>query len=267
MVYVTGDTHGWVDIQKLEADVWPEGQRLRRSDLVVICGDFGLVWEEPPSFENRFFLDWLNRMPWTTLFVDGNHENHDLLDAMPVTTWRGGKIHRLPGFPNIIHLMRGQVYEMGCDGTWFVMGGAPSQDHGYRVEGESWWPREMPSAEEYAEARRNLDANGWSVDYVFTHECPTRYKRKAMERWYNPERLGRNELSEFLDEVDVRLNTRRMKQWYFGHYHDDLALPGGRHALLYQQIVPLGAMPELRPAGYRAFFGISPKEFEAACSC
>ena len=59
---------------------------------------------------------------------------------------------RLPGTKHIIHLLRGQVYEMGKFGRWFCMGGAPSHDIGGRIEGESWWPREMPSQEEYDEA-------------------------------------------------------------------------------------------------------------------
>jgi hypothetical protein len=42
-VFVTGDIHGWLDIGKLTPDRWPEGTKLRRSDLLVICGDFGLV--------------------------------------------------------------------------------------------------------------------------------------------------------------------------------------------------------------------------------
>lgn len=252
MVWVTGDTHGWFDINKLSADLWPQGQKLRRSDLLVIVGDFGLIWEEPPAFENRYFLDWLNRQPWTTLFLDGNHENHDLLDAMEVTYWRGGKVHRIPRYDNIYHLMRGQVYDMGCDGVWFVMGGGATQDRSWRRPGLEWWEREMPSAEEYEEARRNLEARSWCVDYVFTHDCPYRYKLKAMKRWYNPGRMGHDELTDFLDEVDLRLNARRLKMWYFGHYHDDLPIPGGRHALLYQQIVRLGELPEERAPGYRA---------------
>ena len=106
-VYVTGDIHGWLDIGKLTPDRWPQGEKLRKSDFLVICGDFGLVWTNPPTLEEKFFLDWLDNRPWTTLFIDGNHENYDLLDSFPTCTWRGGRVSRIPGTKHIIHLLRG----------------------------------------------------------------------------------------------------------------------------------------------------------------
>ncbi len=43
----------------------------------------------------------------------------------------------------------------------------------YRINHISWWAQEMPSEEEYAEARRNLTKVDWAVDYVITHCAPT----------------------------------------------------------------------------------------------
>ena len=246
MVYVTGDIHGWLDIGKLTPDRWPEGTELRHSDFLVICGDFGLFWSNPPTLEEKFFLDWLDSRPWTTLFVDGNHENYDLLDALPTCTWHGGTVGRIPGRRNIVHLLRGQVYEMGNDGRWFCMGGAPSHDREWREEGESWWAREMPSQSEYREARRNLERVGWQVDYVFSHEVPRSLRRHAMVRNFDPSREQDDELTAFLQEVDDRLDRRRLKVWYAGHYHDDLMLRDHHHAELYQQIVRLGDLPDGR---------------------
>ncbi|MDO4807132.1 MAG: ROK family protein [Coriobacteriales bacterium] len=246
MVYVTGDIHGWLDIGKLTPNRWPEGQRLRHSDFLVICGDFGLLWSNPSTLEEKFFLDWLNDCPWTTLFVDGNHENYDLLDALPTCTWHGGKVGCLPGRKNIIHLLRGQVYEMGKYGRWFCMGGAPSHDRSWREEGVSWWPREMPSDSEYAEALANLDRVGWQVDYVFSHEVPRSLRRHAMARHYDPSREEDDPLTAFLQQVDDRLDKRRLKMWYAGHYHDDIMLRDKQHTELYQQIVRLGDLPDGR---------------------
>jgi hypothetical protein len=45
MIYVTGDTHGRKDIDKLYASCFPEGQTLTREDYVIICGDFGALWD------------------------------------------------------------------------------------------------------------------------------------------------------------------------------------------------------------------------------
>ena len=243
-VFVTGDIHGWLDIGKLTPDRWPAGQKLKRSDFLMICGDFGLVWNNPITLEEKFFIDWLDNQPWTTVFVDGNHENYDLLDTFETTIWHKGRVAYLPGTRNVIHLLRGQVYEMGSYGRWFCMGGAGSHDISSRIPGVSWWPREMPSKSEYNEAWENLERVNFSVDYVFSHEVPRNLRRFAMARHYDASRETDDELSAFLQKVDDRLDKKRLKMWYCGHYHDDIMLRDQQHCVLYNQVVPLGSLPD-----------------------
>ena len=86
MIYITGDTHCPFDISKLKPHHFPEGQILTKEDYVIICGDFGAVWDD--MLPDLFWRDWLDSQPWTTLFVDGNHENFELLDDYPVSRTR-----------------------------------------------------------------------------------------------------------------------------------------------------------------------------------
>ena len=72
-LYVTGDIHGPIDIGKLSRRSWPEGKGLSRSDLVIVCGDFGMPWDG--SNEEKYWLSWLNDRSWTTLFVDDKAAN------------------------------------------------------------------------------------------------------------------------------------------------------------------------------------------------
>jgi hypothetical protein len=141
MIYVTGDTHGRHDVGKLHARQWPEGQGLSREDYLVILGDFGAIWDW--GTDDRALLAWYEAQPWTTLFVDGNHENFDLIDAFEVSEMFGGRVQVVPGYPHVVHLMRGEVYELpvarggearGETARCFVMGGAPSIDVAYRVD-------------------------------------------------------------------------------------------------------------------------------------
>ncbi|MCI5599128.1 MAG: metallophosphatase, partial [Ruminococcus sp.] len=44
MIYITGDTHQNIDISKLNTKNFPEQKELTKSDYVIICGDFGMVW-------------------------------------------------------------------------------------------------------------------------------------------------------------------------------------------------------------------------------
>jgi hypothetical protein len=55
------------------------------------------------------------------LFVDGTHENFDLLNAMAKESWNGGKVHIVS--ENILHLMRGQVFNINGK-LFFTFGGA-----------------------------------------------------------------------------------------------------------------------------------------------
>ena len=140
--FITGDTHGELDRKKIGTRYFPEQKELTKNDYLLIAGDFGCVW----SLDNtdKYLIKEYEQRRFTTLFIDGNHENHDALDAYPVEIWNGGKIHRISD--TVIHLMRGQVYNV--DGVkFFAMGGAESTDKQYRREGKTWWAREMPSAE------------------------------------------------------------------------------------------------------------------------
>ena len=184
MIFVTGDTHG--DFSRFTADRFPEQKELTKDDFVIICGDFG-IWSD--TKEQRSRLKWLDEKPFTTLFVSGNHENYDLLASYPVSEWNGGKVRFIK--PSVIHLMHGQVFTID-NRKFFTMGGAASHDidggilepddpnfkgkckrlnasgSPYRVNHVSWWKEELPSAEEYAEANRNLACNDWRVDFVIS---------------------------------------------------------------------------------------------------
>lgn len=229
MLYITGDTHGFEDWEKINTDRFPEQKKLTREDYLIITGDFGGVWDaaETDAYVQKAY----NRRNFTTLFIDGNHENHDLLDKYTVETWHGGKVHKISD--HIIHLMRGQVFTI--DGvTFFTMGGAESTDKKYRKEGVSWWAREMPSDDEFEEALKNLSKVNFDVDIVLTHCAPEGYIGKNMRPVFNSDisrllaanmagvvdRSG-NRLTRFLDELIIE-HDLKFNHWYFGHYHRDM---------------------------------------------
>lgn len=108
----------------------------------------------------------------------------------------------------------------------------------WRKEGKSWWPEEMPSETEMERCRRNLDAAGWKVDYVVTHEAPADLAGDLCWECNRP--FEDDPLQNFLGEIDRRLD---FKTWFFGHYHDD-EWRDGRHRLIYRDIVPVGVRRE-----------------------
>lgn len=244
MIFVTGDCHG--SFMKFNAVDFDEQKEMTRDDYVIICGDFGAVWDGSENENAK--LDWLNDRPFTTLWVDGNHENFDMLKTFPVEEWNGGKVQRIR--PNVLHLMRGQVYTI--DGlTFFTMGGAASHDIQdgildpsdpffeedfarmsrdnlfFRVLGRSWWEEEMPSQEEYATALAALEKVNWKVDYVISHCAPSSVV-KRLNAW-----LETDKLTNFFEEINQKLTFR---YWLFGHYHED-GFIDHNYVLLYHEIV------------------------------
>jgi len=125
MVYITGDTHA--DFSRFEESKFSIQTEMTKNDYVIICGDFGGVWTfEKESSREKYWLDWLNERNFTTLFVDGNHENYTrLYNNYLVEGWHGGKVHKIR--PSIYHLMRGEIFKI--DGNLsFTFGGASSHD-------------------------------------------------------------------------------------------------------------------------------------------
>ena len=206
MILVTGDTHIPIDVSKLNMKNFIHQKYLNRDDYLVILGDFGGIWFGDKK--DKWWLDWFQRKNFTTLIIDGNHENFNLLNSYPIEIWNGGKVHKIRD--NVFHLMRGQVFEI--DGNKiFTMGGASSIDKMFRKKDISYWEEELPSQEELAEALDNLEKYNFEVDYIFTHTCSRRVK-------YQMGYYDTDILNSFFDYLEDAL---KYKHWYFGHFHRD----------------------------------------------
>lgn len=227
MIYITGDTHRDLDIWKIQGFSFPEADGLTKDDYVIIAGDFGGIWYGDERDES-FLLQYRN-MPFTTLFVDGNHENFDRLNTYPVEEWNGGKIHKIN--PSVIHLMRGQIYNI--DGrSFFTFGGALSIDKEIRTEGSSWWRQEEATYAEMDEALRNLEKEDYNIDYIITHAAPDSIKKKLL----TGKEAFDSSTERFLDEILTRTNY---KHWYCGHYHIDKTIPEKKFDVLYDRVMKI----------------------------
>lgn len=123
MIYITGDTHG--DFTRFSAKrLRKAGMELTQEDYIIICGDFGLCWAKDKTFE--YHCKNFEEKPYTILWVQGNHENYDMIGEYPLEEWHGGKVRHIIR-DKVILLERGQVFEI--DGkTFFTFGGASSHD-------------------------------------------------------------------------------------------------------------------------------------------
>ena len=101
MIYATGDLHG--NVLRFQPQYFPEQAEMSKIDYMIVCGDFGCVWNGDKSDDPQ--IDRLEALPFTVLIVDGNHENFDALNEYPVEEWHGGKVHKIRS--HVIHLTRG----------------------------------------------------------------------------------------------------------------------------------------------------------------
>lgn len=224
-IFVTGDVHR-TEIDKF-INFANNHKDLTKEDYLIVAGDFGAIWD---ANEDSQILNLYNDFPWTTLWVDGNHENFDLLEQYDSEEWHGGLVQR--NNKSVIHLMRGQVYTID-NVTLFTMGGAASIDKAYRVEGKSWWKQEMPSNEELDIALQNLKNHNMTVDYVITHCCGNICKNR-IDHMFMAHHDLLNDWFDYL-EYDEKLN---FKKWFFGHYHVDREVDE-RHRCLYDNILQI----------------------------
>ena len=225
-IYVTGDTHGQIDWEKLNMHQFPQQKSMTKEDIIIIAGDFGGVWDG--AGQDRYTQRTYDARNFSVAFTDGNHENHWLLNSFPVEEWHGGKVHRIS--ESIVHLMRGEIYEI-YGKKFFTFGGADSIDKIWRKPGVSWWPEEIPSKEEMDHGQDNLEKIGNKVDYIITHECPTTIYQKL----YYPRPVDPYILTEYLQWLDDNL---QYEKWYFGHHHVDREVDE-KHAALYQRVVKI----------------------------
>lgn len=209
-VYITGDKHG--SLRPFFG--LAEKKLIHADDIILITGDASYVWDK----DYRLKIETIEQLiPGTLAFIDGNHENFPLLESFPVTRWNGGRVHRIG--ERILHLMRGEIYEIGGE-RYFCFGGARTVSRYVEgVEGTDWWIGEEPSEEEAAYAQQQLYTRLPEIDYIITHEAPL----------FARSRIGRIKridpdygLPALLEKWYMHVSEHgRIRQWYFGHMHVD----------------------------------------------
>ena len=251
MIFLTGDIHG--NPRRLWADSFYEQSDMtnQEDNFVIVCGDFGLVWNKDcESAKEEYFLDALEKKPFYTLFVDGNHENFDRLYEYPVKIWNGGLVHEIR--PHVLHLMRGYVFTIEGK-KFFTFGGASSHDisdgildcedpnwrdqakllnmHGksmYRIKGLSWWSQELPTEEEMETGRKHLAKHNNKVDFIITHSPSASQIAVLGAGLYKQDRLTR-----YLEEIKSSIEY---KKHFSGHMHINKAM-NDKDIILYEQII------------------------------
>jgi len=220
-VYVCGDTHSPLDLHKLCMDQWPEQKELYEEDILIVLGDFGGLWLDKMSREEEYWLKWLTEKSCTVCFIPGNHENYNVINALPETEFCDGiaKVAYQDKNGIIYALNRGEVYTFE-DKKVLTFGGALSVDKHLRIEDRSWWSGELPTYADTVNLDKNLELHNNKVDFILTHTAP---KSVIIPMGLISSKMAAmfggkldDPTTEILQSV---LETVEFKAWHFGHFH------------------------------------------------
>lgn len=200
-VLFMGDFHGKFE----KAEEWYD-QIVRRfklePDLLIQVGDFGF-W--PTSIATP----WTKELDHRAVFVDGNHENHDILQNLEECGFHDHEDAWSRCVGDIWEYKKRGSIE---DGILYI-GGARSIDRHMRTPGQDWFPEEDIQMGEKFEIMERIEEYGpENIHTVVTHEAPVSFDVLGSHH-EGEEDSNREFLERVLDEVSPN-------RWFFGHHHD-----------------------------------------------
>lgn len=180
----------------------------RDAEVIIHLGDFGL------TFDPKFMVGLekaLAKYRLDLLFVDGNHDDHDML-ALRFLDRYG--LHRMSN--RVWHLPRGTRWEW--DGVKFLaVGGAHSVDRQDRTPGVDWWSGEALSLDDIERS-----CAGGPTDVLISHDCPSGVIVPGIDDnpvpsgWPPEELRAAREHRIFLRQI---VDATQPKHIWHGHYH------------------------------------------------
>lgn len=206
MLYFTGDIHG--DAERLSKNAL---SMMKQGDTLIICGDFGFLWDNTKPEKKA--LNALSRRCYNICFVDGTHENFEILQSYPVVSWNGGQAHKISD--NIYHLMRGQIFTIEGK-TIFTMGGGEDPEMEPDENEDASVHKEIPTSQELMNGVAALEQRQYKVNFIVTHEPPARTRDFLLLSANKSLRV--TALGAYFDAL---AKQAQYGKWFFGSMHVD----------------------------------------------
>ena len=206
MISVTGDKHGQLSAMEL-----PDYKEIKKNDTLLICGDFGFIWDH--SRAETKTLKALNKRKYTIAFVDGCHENFELLESYPIVEFHGGKARQI--MPNIFQLMR----EGGCRNRreknsclwWRILW---KYDWRFRPKLGDVEPSRRLKLDNAVQHIKQVEG---AVDIIISHEPPY-----SILGCMDINKADGTTIHDVLEQIRTHC---KFKKWYFGKFHVDKQIP------------------------------------------
>lgn len=207
MIYFTGDTHG--DLSRFKNS---SAKKLKKGDSLVVCGDFGFIWNGNDEEEKN--IKWLSKRKYNIIFVEGAHENFEMLSQYQTVDFAGSKARKIAD--NIYQLLRGEIYEIEGKKI-FAFGGGDDEELDVTDFHECEEFKRLPTEEECEHARENLKNADNKIDYIVSYDIGFK-----MRSFLEMESNCFNNLHAFLNDISTSCS---FKKWFFGCFHMDRRIP------------------------------------------
>ena len=251
-IVVCGDIHG--NPMELSFRRKPALRELDESDVVVFCGDWGLVFGGWNKKEEAYNLNWLNNQKYKSIVIFGNHDDYLWAESLPEVeafgTTMKACVHEGITYENIFIVDNWAIADI-CGSHCLLIAHAQSHDiwpcvgtesgytvlnpetEGwlirewrrkrlfYRVLNKSWWPQEKLDVRALEDFLVKNNAYEQHFDYIFTHDCLGMYAQYGLGM--ESSNVQMTEQESYFNVLGKYLN---FDIWFHGHMHRDLFYPG-----------------------------------------
>ncbi len=207
MICIISDTHG--DYSRFSHK---KIKRLGKNDFLIICGDFGFVWDGSPK--ELSVLKKIGSKKYTTLFITGSHDNYDLLDSCPETDFCGGRARIVS--KRLYMLKSGYIFNIDGHSLFAFGGGGSDAD----IIAESTEKQEHTYESDFELGIRHLEEADNIIDYIITHEPPASIAQ-FLDNSIAAE-ISLNSLNIYFDKIKGNVV---FKMWFFGKLHRNKLVP------------------------------------------
>lgn len=208
-VVFVGDMHmnpaGW-------SDIVDDVGAIENLVGVFQVGDFGYRFK--PVYL-RAVQEFSARVGTAVHFCDGNHDNHEVIAAARRENWVDPIALWPETAPDVLHVPRGGIVEVGCRRIMAV-GGAVSTDMKGRGYMHEWWPGEALSM---AETYRAMDAAVGGVDVMMCHDTPSGTEPGVADRRYAIAVDVEHQVRAHRDALAAIAEVARPSLIVHGHHH------------------------------------------------
>lgn len=183
---------------------------------MIVAGDFGF-WKAQhffPSTDEQSFVHQFYDFNVPVYFVDGNHEDHNSLEAL---VEQHGKDTPIDVGGNCWYIPRGCVFHLtnpitNKSTTILGLGGAYSIDKRLRIANVSWFEQEQLRYKDIIDLQPRDD-----IDIIVSHTCPETILQRVAKTCNIPyNRITERQTEKLLDRV---FDIIKPKRWVFGHWH------------------------------------------------